>query len=66
MQETQNTELFSELSTEESATINGGHHFDGYDYGRFRRYSRRPVSYHYHSYRYSRPVRYSYRRYDCY
>ncbi|GGA31892.1 hypothetical protein [Okeania sp. KiyG1] len=71
MQETQNTELFSELSTEESATINGGHNFDDcYGYGRSRRYYRRPVSYHYRSYHYSRPVRYSYGyrsygRYDC-
>jgi hypothetical protein len=73
MQETQNTELFSDLSSEESATINGGHYSDcdGYGYGRSVRY-RRP-SYHYSSYHYnSRSVSYRYgsNRYrgynDCY
>lgn len=70
MQETQNSELFSNLSSEESATINGGHYYDDcYGYGRPVRYYRRPVSYHYrsYSYNYSRPVSYGYRGYyDCY
>lgn len=60
MQETQNTELFSDLSAKESATINGGCGCDSYS---------RPVNYYrnsrrvnyYNSYEYSRPVRYNYR-----
>jgi hypothetical protein len=60
MQENQNTELFSDLSSEESATINGGHYSDCYGYGRSVRYSRRPVSYHYRSYHYNSRPRYSY------
>jgi len=70
MQETQNSKLFSDLSSEESATINGGYYYDDcYGYGRRVRYYRRPVNYHYrsYSYHYSRPVSYSYRGYyDCY
>ncbi|MDJ0555359.1 MAG: hypothetical protein QNJ68_13135 [Microcoleaceae cyanobacterium MO_207.B10] len=70
MQETKNIELFSDISSEESATINGGYHYDCYGYGRSVRYYRRPVSYHYRSYHYnSRPryVNYGYTRYnDCY
>ncbi len=71
MQETQNSELFSNISSEESETINGGHYYDdcyGYGYGRPVRYYRPPISYHYRSYSYhSRPVTYSYRGYnDCY
>ena len=62
MQEKENNQLFTDLSTEESATINGGH---GY-YGRYRR--RRYYGYGYRRY-YRRPVRYySRRRYygGCY
>ena len=61
MQETQNMELFSDLSSEESATINGGYYYDCYGYSR-------PVSYHYRSYHYStRSVGYAYGSYyDCY
>ncbi len=70
MQETLNSELFSHLSSEESATINGGHYYDDcYGYGQSVGYYRRPVSYYYrtYSYHYSRPVSYSYRGYyDCY
>ncbi|MGK7920771.1 MAG: hypothetical protein AB4080_12275 [Trichodesmium sp.] len=68
MQETQKTELFSDLSTEESATINGGYFYDcdDYGYGRSVSYYHRPVSYHYRSYSYSRPVSYGYGYYDCY
>ncbi|NEP73324.1 MAG: hypothetical protein F6K25_15380 [Okeania sp. SIO2G4] len=62
MQETKNNQLFTEISSEESATINGGH---GY-------YGRRHYSYGYRSYYRSRPVRYYSRRryyrsgYNCY
>ena len=70
MQETQNSELFSDLSSEESGTINGGHYYyDSYGYSRPVSYYRRPVSYHYRSYNYHniRPVRYSYQSYyNCY
>ncbi|NEQ76396.1 MAG: hypothetical protein F6K24_29225 [Okeania sp. SIO2D1] len=46
MQETKNNQLFTEISSEESATINGGHNFDDcYGYSRSQRYYRRPVSY---------------------
>lgn len=67
MQATQNSELFSDLSAEESATINGGHYRSyGYGHGRRVRYGRR-VSYHYRSYHYnSRPVRYGYGYNNCY
>ena len=51
MQEKENNQLFTDLSTEESATINGGHGYYGryrrsryYGYG-YRRYYRRPVRY---------------------
>jgi len=59
MQETQNNELFSDIPTEESATINGGHYYGGYGRGR-------SVSYGYgrrgdYGYGY-RSVRYGYRR----
>lgn len=68
MQETQNSELFSDLSSEESGTLNGGH-CDYNSYNRSVTYYRRPVSYHYRSYNYHniRPVRYSYKSYcNCY
>lgn len=71
MQETQKTELFSDIYPEESATINGGYFYDcdDYGYGRSVSYYHRPVNYHYrsYSYNYSRPVSYGYRGYDdCY
>ncbi|MCL2924768.1 MAG: hypothetical protein MGF17_09115 [Trichodesmium sp. MAG_R04] len=70
MQETQNSELFSDLSSEESCTLNGGHYYhNSYSYSRSVPYYRRPVSYHYRSYKYHniRPVRYSYQSYyNCY
>ncbi|MGB3508619.1 MAG: hypothetical protein WBA93_05145 [Microcoleaceae cyanobacterium] len=71
VQKIQNTELFSDLSSEESATINGGHYYDCDGYGRSVRYRRRPVNYHYRSYHYrSRSVGYGYNSYrgynDCY
>ncbi|MDJ0555358.1 MAG: hypothetical protein QNJ68_13130 [Microcoleaceae cyanobacterium MO_207.B10] len=55
MQEAKNNQLFTDISSEESATINGGH---GYYHRRYYGYRR--------SYR---PVRYYYRRrryYSCY
>ncbi|MGB3508621.1 MAG: hypothetical protein WBA93_05155 [Microcoleaceae cyanobacterium] len=57
MQETKNNQLFTEISSEESATINGGH---GYYRRRYQSVSYRPY--------YRRRVRYSSRRryYDCY
>ena len=63
MQGTQKSVLFSNLSSEESGTINGGHYYNNnYDYSRSVRYYHRPISYHYrsYSYYYSRPVSYSY------
>lgn len=56
MQEAKNNQLFTDLSAEESATINGGHRYYGRRYYSSRRYSRRPVRY------YSRRRRY----YSCY
>ena len=49
MQETQNNELFSDISTEDSATINGGHGCgcDGYGYGRSVSYGYRRGGYGY-------------------
>ncbi|MGK7920772.1 MAG: hypothetical protein AB4080_12280 [Trichodesmium sp.] len=63
MQETQNNELFSDIATEESATINGGHGCgcDGYGYGRSVSYYS-PRAFYYGGHGYARPVRYSYRR----
>ena len=57
MQETENNQLFTDLSTKESATINGGHryyrhygHRGYYNYG-YPGYYRRPVRYYsHHSY----------------
>ncbi|MEB3341040.1 hypothetical protein [Okeania sp.] len=70
MEETQNSELFSNLSTEKSATINGGHYYNNYGYGRSVYYYNRPIiNHHYRSYnhRYNRPISYSYQRnYNCY
>ena len=70
MQGTQNSELFSNLSSEESGTINGGNYnYNSYSYSRSVPYNRRPISYHYRSYKYhySRPFSYSYGGYyDCY
>ncbi|MGK7920770.1 MAG: hypothetical protein AB4080_12270 [Trichodesmium sp.] len=63
MQETENNQLFTDISTEESSTINGGHGYYGYGYRRryygygYRRYYRRPVRY------YSRRRYYNY---GCY
>lgn len=59
MQKTKDNQLFTDLSSEESSTINGGHGYYGrryYGY-RYRRYYRRPVRY------YSRRRYYSY---GCY
>ncbi len=63
MQETQNNELFSDISTEDSATINGGHGCGcgGYGYGRSVSYYS-PRAYYYRGHGYGRPVRYGYRR----
>ena len=70
MQKTQNRELFSNLSSEESGTINGGNYnYNSYSHSRSVPYNRRPISYHYRSYKYhySRPFSYSYGGYyDCY
>ncbi|NEQ74783.1 MAG: hypothetical protein F6K23_18075 [Okeania sp. SIO2C9] len=62
MQETKNNQLFTEISSEESATINGGHGYYGrryYSYGYRRYYRSRPVRY------YSRRRYYGYRS-NCY
>ncbi|MCH2051136.1 MAG: hypothetical protein MK289_22570 [Trichodesmium sp. ALOHA_ZT_67] len=58
-QETKNNQLFTDFSTEESATINGGHRYYGsnshrgyYSYGYrnyYPRYYRRSVRYYSHS-----------------
>ncbi len=51
MREKENNQLFTDISTEESATINGGHgYYSHYGHGRYygygyRRYYRRPVRY---------------------
>ncbi|MDJ0555360.1 MAG: hypothetical protein QNJ68_13140 [Microcoleaceae cyanobacterium MO_207.B10] len=58
MQETQKTELFSDISTEESATINGGCGCDGYGRGRSVSYYR--PRYYYDDYGYGRSVSYRY------
>ncbi|MEB3343202.1 hypothetical protein [Okeania sp.] len=60
MQETQNNELFSDISTEESAAINGGHGCGCDGYSRSVSYGRR--DYYYGDYGYGRSVSYSYRR----
>jgi len=60
MQETQNNELFSDISTEDSATINGGH--GRYGYGRSISYGYGRRGYYYGDYGYGRSVRYGYRR----
>ncbi len=76
MKETQNNELLSNLAAEESVSINGGCGCGGYSRPVIYRHHR-PVSYHYDSYEYSRPIhrRYRYtsygygyggRRYNCY
>lgn len=64
MQETQKNELFSDISTEESATINGGCGCDGYGRGRSVSYSYGRPRYYYDRYEYSRPV--GYYRYSSY
>ncbi|NEQ73462.1 MAG: hypothetical protein F6K23_10525 [Okeania sp. SIO2C9] len=77
MQDTQNNELFSDISTEESATINGGCGCDGYRRGRSVYYDYGRPRYYYDGYGYSRSVSYghrggygyrrsSYRRGGCY
>ncbi|MEM1170790.1 MAG: hypothetical protein AAGJ08_17350 [Cyanobacteria bacterium P01_H01_bin.35] len=61
MQETQNNELFSDIFTEDSATINGGCGCGGYGRGRSVSYYS-PRAYYYGGHGYARPVRYGYRR----
>ncbi|MCL2929297.1 MAG: hypothetical protein O4861_23945 [Trichodesmium sp. St16_bin4-tuft] len=61
MQNTQNKELFSDISTENSATINGGHGCVCHNYR-----SSRIVNYgygrgDYYYVHYNRPIRYGYR-----
>ncbi len=60
MQETQNNELFSDISTEDSATINGGHGCGCNGNSRSVSYGRR--DYYYGRYGYGSYVRYNYRR----
>ncbi|GFZ95601.1 hypothetical protein [Okeania sp. KiyG1] len=62
MQDTQNNELFSDISTEESATINGGCGCDGYRRGRSVYYGYGRPRYYHDGYGYSRSVSYGYRR----
>ena len=64
MQETKDTLLFTELTAEESASVNGAHRY-GRSYRRrdyYSRYDRPYYSYHRPYYSYSR----SYYGYDCY
>ena len=61
MEDTQNNELFSDISTEESATINGGCGCDGYRRGRSVYYGYDP-RYYYDRYGYGHSGSYGYRR----
>ena len=63
MQETEKNELFSDISTENSATINGGHGCgcNGYKSARSVSYGYGPGGHYYNVYGYNYPVRYNYR-----
>jgi len=73
MQETQNNELFSDISTEESVPINGGHSCGCNGHTRAVNYVYRHPRYYYGSYhkpyykyRYSSYSSSGYNRYRCY
>ncbi|MFB2839607.1 hypothetical protein [Floridanema evergladense] len=63
-QEIQKLELFTELNSEEAASVNGGYYYCGYGYRRYRRsyYGYRPYYRRYYRASYYRPRYYSYYR----
>lgn len=63
IQETQNNELFSDISTDQSATINGGHGCGcgNYKSSSYVSYGYGPGGYYYNVNGYNRPILYPYR-----